>query len=210
MLICGGYPPALYVSGNRREYLDALAAADAGDFEPFIGVTARALIRRTAICIYFTRRERRQWRGGTRTDQELRNCPRESQKGVTNMAGAPDGLDITVLTPVKFKILEQYEGKELTLEDLKTAISLKYLWLELILNEALVQHLKDTGEYADQIEKAAAWYHAFKGELAVNGVINRELEQVAPYDIGNEEFRTDLRSFRKVVYYEGFIRKPCE
>lgn len=46
---------------------------------------------------------------------------------------------------MKFKILDRYEGEAVQLENLKTAASLKYLWLELILNAALVRLLKDTG-----------------------------------------------------------------
>ena len=107
---------------------------------------------------------------------------------------------------MEFKILDRYEGEAVQLENLKTAASLKYLWLELILNAALVRRLKDTGEYPDQVQKAAAWYHAFKGELRANGIVNRELARLIPRDIGDEEFRLDLRSFRKVLYYEGFIR----
>ncbi len=103
---------------------------------------------------------------------------------------------------MEFKILSKYEGQELELEDLKIAVSLKYLWLELILNEDLVKRLKDAGEYPEHIQKAAAWYHAFKSELEAN----KELEEMTPYTISHEEFRTDLRSFRKVVYHERFIR----
>lgn len=43
LLMQQGYPAAMYTSGKRAEYLEALSQADAGNLDPFILVTAEAI-----------------------------------------------------------------------------------------------------------------------------------------------------------------------
>ncbi len=42
ILMQHGYPPALYTSGDRVAYLNALSEADKGNYEPFVEITAKA------------------------------------------------------------------------------------------------------------------------------------------------------------------------